>query len=55
MRVSPRLVLSTPEEIRCTLRWIGLLHGRLDASLAATTGVHFADDVIRCCWPGPTS
>lgn len=52
MRVVPRLSLSTPEEMRTTLRWIGLLHGRLQASLAATTGVHYADDVVRLLLAG---
>jgi dihydroorotate dehydrogenase (fumarate) len=47
MRVAPKLVMSTPEEIRLPLRWIGLLHGRLDASLAASTGAHFVDDVVK--------
>lgn len=47
MRVVTTLVLSTPEEIRLPLRWIGLLHGRLDVSLAASTGAHFVDDVIK--------
>ena len=52
MRVLPRLSLSSPEEMRESLRWIALLHGRLGASLAATTGVHFADDAIRCVLAG---
>jgi dihydroorotate dehydrogenase (fumarate) len=52
LRVVPRLTLSTPEEIRGTLRWIALLHGRIDGSLAATTGAHFADDVIRLVMAG---
>lgn len=47
LRVVPRLSLSSPEEMRESLRWIALLHGRLKASLAATTGIHFADDAIR--------
>ncbi|MEX2114828.1 MAG: dihydroorotate dehydrogenase-like protein [Pirellulales bacterium] len=47
MRCLPKLALSTPEEVRLPLRWIGLLHGRLDASLAASTGAHFADDVVK--------
>lgn len=47
MRCQPRLVLSTPEEVRLPLRWIGLLHGKLDASLAASTGAHTSDDVIK--------
>ena len=52
LRVVPRLTLSTPEEVRATLRWVALLHGRIDASLAATTGAHFADDVIRLVLAG---
>jgi len=52
MRVVPRLALSSPEEIRNTLRWTALLHGRVTASLAATTGVHFADDVVRMLLAG---
>jgi len=47
MRVLPRLSLSSPEEMREVLRWIARLYGRLNVSLAATTGVHFADDAIR--------
>lgn len=47
MRVLPRLLFSTPGELRLSMRWIALLHGRLQASLAATTGVHEADDVIK--------
>lgn len=46
-RVIPRLTLSTPDEMRLPLRWTALLHGRLRASLAATSGVRFADDVIK--------
>jgi len=52
LRVVPRLVLSTPDELRVPLRWIALLYGRLDASLAATSGAHFADDVIKLVLAG---
>jgi dihydroorotate dehydrogenase (fumarate) len=47
MRVAPKLKLSTPDEVRGPLRWIGLLYGRLSASLAASTGAHFADDCVK--------
>jgi dihydroorotate dehydrogenase (fumarate) len=40
MLVAPTLDLSSPAEIRLPLLWLAVLHGRLDASLAATTGVH---------------
>jgi dihydroorotate dehydrogenase (fumarate) len=39
--------LSTSAEIRLPLTWIALLHGRLRASLAATTGVDGAAEVIK--------
>ncbi len=52
MRVVPRLSLSNPDDMRLALRWIGLLHGRLETSLAATTGIHFADDAIRMLMAG---
>ena len=38
--VVPSLSLSRPDEIRLPLLWISLLHGRVKAALAATTGVH---------------
>ena len=52
MEVRPRLTLSTPDEIRLPLAWIAILHGRLDASLAATSGAHFADDCIKLLLAG---
>jgi len=39
--------LSTAAESRLPLTWIALLHGRLRASLAATTGVVAAAEVIK--------
>ena len=45
--VVPRLVLSTSEELRLPLRWIALLFGRVQASLAATTGVHTGLDAAK--------
>ena len=49
---TPRLVLSTSDELRLPLRWIGLLRGCLDLSLAATTGVHTSDDVAKVLLAG---
>jgi dihydroorotate dehydrogenase (fumarate) len=47
LRLSMNLDLSTPAEMRLPLLWIAILHGRLSASLAATTGVESADDVLK--------
>ncbi len=49
---APRLMLSTREEMRLPLRWVALLYGRVHASLAATTGVHSADDAIKLLLAG---
>ena len=47
MQVVTDLKLSTPDEIRLPLLWIGVLHGRINASLAATTGVHSPQELIK--------
>ncbi len=47
LKVDPTLHLSTPEELRLPLRWIAILRGRVDASLAATTGIHRAKDALK--------
>ena len=47
LEVKPSLSLSSAGEIRLPLLWIALLHGQLDASLAATRGVGTADEVIK--------
>ena len=47
LAVVPRLELSTAVESRMPMTWIALLRGRLPASLAATTGVEDATDVVK--------
>ena len=47
LRLSLDLELSTPAEIRLPLLWIAILHGRVAASLAATTGVESATEVFK--------
>ena len=41
------LELSRPTEIRLPLLWIGVLAGNVDVSLAASTGVDSADEVVK--------
>jgi dihydroorotate dehydrogenase (fumarate) len=50
--VVPSLSLSRPDEIRLPLLWIALLHGRVSASLAATTGVHGPVEAIKYLMAG---
>ncbi len=52
LEVTPNLVLSTSDELRLPLRWIAILHGRVEVSLAATTGVHTARDVLKVLLAG---
>jgi dihydroorotate dehydrogenase (fumarate) len=52
LTVGPNLVLSTSEELRLVLRWMAILHGRINASLAATTGVHTAEDALKLVLAG---
>ena len=47
LAVLPTLDLSTPAEARLPRTWIALLRGRVRASLAATTGVETAADVVK--------
>jgi dihydroorotate dehydrogenase (fumarate) len=50
--VVPRLVLSTSDELRLPLRWIAILYGQVNASLAATTGVHTGLDAAKVLLAG---
>jgi len=52
LEVVPDLVLSSPFELRLPMRWIAVLHGRIKASLAATSGVSNGRDVIKCMMAG---
>lgn len=52
LTVVPRLVLSTSDELRLPLRWTAVLRPRLAASIAVTTGVHTAEDVLKCLLVG---
>jgi dihydroorotate dehydrogenase (fumarate) len=52
LEVVPDMELSTPSEIRLPLLWIAVLHGRINASLAATRGVHSGIEVIKYLMAG---
>ena len=47
LRVLSDLQYSAPNEIRLPLLWIAILYGRVPVSLAATTGVQGAEEVIK--------
>jgi dihydroorotate dehydrogenase (fumarate) len=52
LEVTPNVRLSTSNSMRIPLRWIAILYGQLKMSLAATTGIHTAEDVIKSVMAG---
>ena len=52
LEVKPNVLLSTPHAMRLPLRWIAILHGRVRASLAGTSGIHTAQDVLKMMMAG---
>jgi dihydroorotate dehydrogenase (fumarate) len=52
LRVAPHGVLSDSDELRLPLRWVAILRPWLRGSLAATTGVHTAEDVLKLLLAG---
>ena len=47
LQIVPDLVLSQRHEVRLPLRWIAILRDQLQCSLAASSGIHDAANVIR--------
>lgn len=52
LEVRPNLILSSPADLRLPLNWIAILHNRIPASLAATTGISKAEDVVKMLMVG---
>ncbi len=52
LQISPNLVLSDRHELRLALRWIATLRDQVSISLAATSGVHFSEDVVKALLVG---
>ncbi len=52
LTVQPELRLSTSAELNLPLRWIAVLRDIVDGSIAATTGIHSADDVLKALLVG---
>jgi dihydroorotate dehydrogenase (fumarate) len=52
LEVEPNVLLSTPQAMRLPMRWIAILYGRINASLAATSGIHTGKDVVKMLMAG---
>lgn len=50
--VVPNVILSTPMAMRLPLRWIAILYGRVQADLAATSGIYTEKDVLKMVMAG---
>ena len=50
--VVPNLVLSTNWEMRLPLRWIAILYSHIKANMAATSGIHSYEDVLKVMMAG---
>lgn len=47
LKIADVLELSNSSDALLAMRWIAILHGRVNLSLAATGGIHFADDALK--------
>ncbi len=52
LEIKPSVILSTPQAMRLPMRWIAILYGKVKASLAATSGIHTAEDVLKMLMAG---
>lgn len=52
LEVVPNINLSTPQALRLPMRWIAILFGKVKASLAATSGIHTSEDVLKMLMAG---
>lgn len=52
LEVMPRVLLSTPMALRLPMRWIAILYGYMQADLAATSGIHKAQDALKMTMAG---
>ena len=52
LSVVDRVQLSTSADVLLTMRWIAILRGRTNLTLAATGGVHTADDALKMLLAG---
>jgi dihydroorotate dehydrogenase (fumarate) len=52
LEVTPNLKLSGSVDARLPMRWIAILYGHIHASLAATSGVHTAEDALKMIMVG---
>lgn len=50
--ITPKIQLSTSQETLLRIRWVALLYGKVDLSIAVTGGFHTVDDIIKALLAG---
>ena len=55
MKLAPGYRFSSPDEMHLPLRWVAVLYKQVDCDLAASTGVHDGDGVIKMLLAGATA
>jgi dihydroorotate dehydrogenase (fumarate) len=50
--IEPRITLSDESDLLLPLRWVAILYGQVDCSLALTSGVHTSEDVLKAIMAG---
>ena len=52
LEIRPNVLLSTPQDLRLPLTWIGILYGRIKANLAGTGGIQTGQDALKLLMAG---
>lgn len=52
LEVRTNVLLSRQQSLRLPMRWIAILYGRIAADLAATSGIHIAEDALKVLMAG---
>ncbi len=52
LEIRPNVLLSSSQALRLPLTWIGILYGRVKLNLAATSGIHGPEDVVKMLMVG---
>ncbi len=52
LEIRTNVLLSTPQALRLPLRWVAILYGRIKSDMAATSGIHSSEDVLKILMAG---
>ena len=55
LEICPNVLLSTPQDLRLPLTWIGILYGRIKANLAGTGGIQTGQDALKLLMAGASA